>query len=524
MVRCLIVSIFLAAGSAMADIPQLPPVAPWLSGLDQLEATTMLPADFSRKSGAPPIQRSLTDRIRADFELTRIETRDMVAERNWYVRHPEYLERVFQRGERYLYFIAEALEERGMPAEIALLPIVESAFDPFAYSHGRAAGLWQIIPGTGRRFGLSQNWWYDGRRDVSEATRAALDYLELLARRYDGDWLLAIAAYNSGEGNVDKAIRANRKQGKAIDFDSLSPRLPRETRAYVPKLMALADIVANPEQFDIALPVIADKPTFEIIPVESQLDLALAAGLAGIDIDTLYSFNPGFNQWATAPDGPHKLLIPTAYADRFRVNFSRVPESERMRYERHQVRPGQTLSEIAELHGTSTKSIRDANKLGGSFIKAGNYLLVPASTAPLATYTQSADQRLNRLQSRSRTGKRVTHLVQSGESFWTLARRYSVDVRSLAKWNGMAPGDTLSAGRTLVVWTKVEDDGTEGARDSRTRRLSYTIRSGDSLSLIAARFRVGIADLMRWNDISATSILRPGQRLRLYVDVTRQSS
>lgn len=510
--------------AALADAPMVPPVAPWLAGLDQLETTTILPADFRRDASAPAGPSSLLERIRSEFYLPREATRDMIAERNWYVRHPDYLERVFQRGERYLYFIAEALKERNMPAEIALLPIVESAFDPFAYSHGRAAGLWQIIPGTGRRFGLAQNWWYDGRRDVNEATRAALDYLELLARRYDGDWALAIAAYNSGEGNVDKAIRANRKQGKPIDFASLSPRLPRETRAYVPKLMALADIVADPAAFGLSLPEIADKPTFEIVAVDSQLDLALAAGLAGIDLDTLYSFNPGFNQWATAPDGPHKLLLPIAYADRFRVNYSRVPDDERMRFKRHKVESGQTLSEIAELHATSTRSIRDANKLKGSVIRAGSFLLVPASTVPLASYTQSADQRLSRLQNRTRTGKRVTHVVKSGESFWTLARRYDVDVRSLAKWNGLAPGDTLAAGRALVVWTRTEQAEDAGAQDSRTRRLTYTVRNGDSLSTIAARFRVGLNDLMRWNDIAATSILRPGQRLRLYVDVTRQSS
>ena len=178
---------------------------------------------------AAAVNVDLLDRLRNRFTLPIAAQQRTDAQRNWYLRHPDYMTRVFERSRPYLHHIVAELEARDMPAELALLPIVESAFDPFAYSHGRAAGLWQIIPGTGRRFGLQQNWWYDGRRDVVASTRAALDYLEFLARRYDGDYELAVAAYNSGEGNVDRAIRRNRKAGKPTDFWNL--RLPRETAA-----------------------------------------------------------------------------------------------------------------------------------------------------------------------------------------------------------------------------------------------------------------------------------------------------
>jgi hypothetical protein len=223
-----------------------------------------------------------------------------------------------------------------LPLELALLPIVESAYDPFAYSHGRAAGLWQMIPGTARRFGVKQNWWYDGRRDVVDSTRAALDYLEYLYELNDGDWLNAIASYNSGEGNVLRSVKRNRKAGKPEDFWNL--RLPRETSMYVPKLLALVDIVRNPERYNLTLPAVVDEPQFVVADIGSQLDLALAAELAGVDVDTVYTFNPGYNRWSTDPAGPHRLVLPVDVAEDFEMALAEVPEKERVRWLRHKVK------------------------------------------------------------------------------------------------------------------------------------------------------------------------------------------
>ena len=196
---------------------------------------------------------------------------------NWFKKHPTYLDRVAKRAERYLFYIAEQIDVRGIPGELALLPVVESAFDPFAYSHGRASGVWQFIPSTGKYFGLEQNWWYDGRRDISASTLAALNYLESLQRQFKGDWLLALASYNAGGGNVRKAIRKNKRLGKPTDFWSLD--LPRETRAYVPKLLALADIIKRPEQFNLSLYEIANEEVISQVNIKSQLDLAKATKL-----------------------------------------------------------------------------------------------------------------------------------------------------------------------------------------------------------------------------------------------------
>ncbi|MEO1595434.1 MAG: LysM peptidoglycan-binding domain-containing protein [Pseudomonadota bacterium] len=472
---------------------------------------------------AAAVNVDLLDRLRGRFTLPVAAQQRTDAQRNWYVRHPDYMTRVFERSRPYLHHIVAELEARNMPAELALLPIVESAFDPFAYSHGRAAGLWQIIPGTGRRFGLQQNWWYDGRRDVVESTRAALDYLEFLARRYDGDYELAVAAYNSGEGNVDRAIRRNRKAGKPTDFWSL--RLPRETAAYVPKLLALADIVADPAKHGLTLPFIENAAQIDVVDTGGQIDLALAATLAGIDVDTLYRLNPGFNQWATAPKGPHALVVPIELAEAFRASLSTLPDNERMRWKRHKVRAGQTLSHIADEYRVTTGTIKSANKLRGTMIREGQHLMIPTASQPLDAYSQSADQRLARKQDRKRAANRIDHRVQSGDSLWTIARRYGVSTRALASWNGMAPRDTLVVGRKLVVWTdSAVPSGPVSGAPGLTRKVRYTVRNGDSLSRIASRFRVSVNDIARWNNLDVSRILRPGQRLTMFVDVTRQSS
>ncbi|WP_315983143.1 transglycosylase SLT domain-containing protein [Aliamphritea spongicola] len=226
----------------------------------------------------------------------------------WYASHPQYMQRVGQRSSRYYHYILNRIKERGLPTELALLPVVESAYDPFAYSSGRASGPWQFIPSTAKYFGIKSNWWYDGRRDIITSTEKALNYLEQLNKRFDGDWLLALAAYNAGGGTVSKAMRKNREAGLPTDYWSL--KLPRETMAYVPKLLAVSKLVRDAEQHQLVLPTLNNQPYFEIIDIGSQIDLAQAAKMANISTQELYQLNPGFNRWATDPSGPHRLLIP----------------------------------------------------------------------------------------------------------------------------------------------------------------------------------------------------------------------
>ena len=484
----------------------------WLE-LDSLAADASVPS---------PSSNDLLSRLRREFSIEPVMNSRVQSELNWFVKNPAYLDRVFTRAQRYLPFIVDELEQRGLPLELALLPIVESAFDPFAYSHGRAAGLWQIVPGTGRRFGIRQNWWYDGRRDAVDSTRGALEYLQYLHKLMDEDWLLAIASYNSGEGNVLKSVKRNRSKSKPTDFWNLS--LSRETSAYVPRLMALVELVRDPGQYGITLPDIVYEPQFVITDVGSQLDLALAAELAGVELDTIYAFNAGNNRWATDPDGPHRLVLPIEVAEQFTAALATVPANERLRWQRHKVKNGEAISQIAERYNTTIATIRSANKLSGNIIRAGAYLMIPVATKPLSAYNQSADERRNRKQNTERSGNRVDHIVASGESFWTISRRYDVNMNQLAAWNGMAPRDTLSIGQKLVVWTKQSVPGNAVSSNGTTRKLNYTVRNGDSLYLIASRFRISVSDLVRWNKIDKNKILRPGQKLTMYVDVTAQSS
>jgi membrane-bound lytic murein transglycosylase D len=470
----------------------------------------------------------------------------VTSERDWYARNQAYLDRVFTRGELYLFHIVEALEARGMPAELALLPVVESAFDPFAYSHGRAAGLWQIIPGTGKRLGLAQNWWFDGRRDVLESTRAALDYLEQLHRMFDGDWLLAVAGYNSGEGNVARALKRAAAAGKPQDFWGIKTYLPAETRTYVPRLLAIAELVGNPAEFGVTLPALPNEPRFAVVDTGGQIDMALAAGLAGLPTDALYALNPGVNRWATDPEGPHRLLLPIAQADAFAASLASLGERERVQWTRHRVRTGETIGGIAERYHTTVAVLREINELRGNTIRAGDYLMIPHATESLASYTQSADARAERQQSTARNGERRAHVVQNGESLWSISQAYGVNVRSLASWNAMAPGDVLSVGRELVVWTAApaqvaaaatptatagtaqaslarSDTAAGFAATNRIREITYVVRRGDSLSSIARRFKVTVDKLVEWNSGAGSKYLQPGQRLKMVVDVTEQS-
>ncbi len=462
----------------------------------------------------PQSQADVWQRLAMQFTLPIPKDKSVDYYRTWYLKHPGHLEIVAQRAQPFLYMITKKIEERGLPTELALLPIVESAFDPFAYSHGSAAGLWQFVPATGKMYGLKQNFWYDGRRDVDAATDAALDYLTALGKRFNGDWEHAIAAYNSGGGRVSSAIRKNKRAGKATDFFSLD--LPKETSGYVPKLLALADIVAHQKKYGITIPPIANKPVLTLVDPKEQLDLAIAAKYAGISVKELQSYNPAYNQWATAPDGPHQLLLPVKSAERFEKKLAKN-HGQGMKLVRYKVQSGDSLSVLAHHYNTTAKVIMAANGLDDErLIRAGHYLMIPTSVKDDDAYVLSAQNRLQRTQSRIRGQYKLTHTVKSGDSLWTIARANNVSYESLARWNGMGPRDTLRIGQKLVIWKK----SSEGAI---IRTVLYQVRSGDTISAIAARFKVGSSDIVKWNELQNQKYLQPGQKLKLYVDVTKVS-
>jgi membrane-bound lytic murein transglycosylase D len=461
--------------------------------------------------GSAPAVGDLFERIRSGFIIEDVDHDAIDREERWFAGHPAYLDRTFKRGERYLYHIVKQIEARKMPLELALLPVVESAFNPVAYSRARASGLWQFIPGTGRRYDLKQNWYYDGRRDVIVATDAALDYLQFLSEEFDGDWLLAVAAYNCGEGNIARAVARNRKAGKPTDFFSL--KLPRETRAYVPKLLAMRRIVQDPAAHGLEFAPIPNEPYFSQIDVAAQIDLHVAAELAELAPEELLALNPAFNHWVTDPDGPHQLLVPVDREARFVEAIAALPPEKRVRVVYHHVRKGDTLGGIADKYGVSIAAIKTSNKIHGTLIRPGQDLLITAAPTGMGSAGSTLTASLDRPAPRNTSDK---HIVRRGDTLWSIARSHGVTMESIASSNGLSSDDTLAVGQVLSIPGTTTLASTD-AQSVDTRSTTYVVRRGDTLSRIATKFSVRLSDLLGWNGLNSRSMIKPGQRLVMYV-------
>ena len=459
-----------------------------------------------------PVFDDVWERIRYQLSINVPQNRPVVTERNYYAKHQRYLDRISKRAEPYLHFIVEEVEKREMPIEIALLPIVESAFDPFGYSHRTASGIWQFMPQTGERFDLKQNWWYDGRRDIVQSTRAALDYLSYLHKTLEGDWLNAIAAYNSGEGRLMRAIKKNRKKHLPTDFWSLD--LPRETTAYVPKLLALADLLKRSDEFNVSWKPIINAQVVEVVDVGSQIDLALAAEMADMTLTELYRLNPGFNRWATDPNGPHSLLLPIDKAQQFSEKLANTDIKNRLRWQRYVVKSGDSLSVIAKKFTTSTSAIRSLNKLNSNTIRIGQELLVPLTDGAINSEHLPKQMRMAANKT-SRT--KLSHTVKSGDTLWDISREYDVTMDELAKWNKLKKSAVLRLNQKLTVYKS--QNKTTSVPKSTNRTITYKVRRGDSLARIASKFNLTVSEIIKWNNLAGQKYLQPGQKLKLKVDV-----
>ena len=398
------------------------------------------------RAGAPAITEpappdDLWERIREQLSWQDIAHRKVDSAVDHYLDQPGYMPLVSERGSRYLYYIVEEVEKRGMPMEVALIPLVESTMDPFSISHGSAAGLWQIMPATGEHLGLQQDWWFDGRRAVRDSTQGALDYLEDLNQRFDGDWLLTLAAYNAGEGRVARAQRRNRARGLPDDYWSLD--LPLETRRYVPKVLALTQLVADPESYDLEIPPVPNSPAFEVADTGGQIELSVAAELAQIDEQTLRELNPGQLRWATAPDRPAQLLVPVGTGAMLEAEATRLSLAERVRWRYYRVRSGDSLSTIARQFGTSVRLLQHANSLRGTLIRTGQRLMIPTSGATQPGLVAVADQN---------EPPTLDYRVKSGDSLYRIASEYGIAVNDIISWNRLDPRQYLQPGQTLTLY------------------------------------------------------------------------
>lgn len=441
------------------------------------------------------------------FALPKVDEAKLNNHLRWYGNHQRYLDKVVAQSEPYLYYIKKELKKNDMPLELALLPIIESAYDPLANSPSRAAGIWQFIPGTGRAFGLAQNHWFDGRRDLVQSTEAAISYFKRLHGMFDGDWLLAIAAYNAGEGTVSRAVARNRKAGKPTDFWSLS--LPKQTTSYVPQLLALAEVVRDPTRFDLSLASIPNQPYFTQVKVNKPIDIAVAARMADLDPHHLRRLNAGHIQWVTNARGPYRILVPIDDVKNFKSVLNELPAVKPPVVNgNYTVKSGDTLGAIAKRNNTTVAAIQTANGLKSTNLRVGQKLALPGQAVVASSVGQSADKAL--ADARRPQTTTATHKVRSGESLWTIARQHKISVAQLQKLNNLSGNSKIKPGQTLTVATSTNVQVVDG-------KIVYQIKAGDTLNKIAQQFSVTKQNIIAWNNVKDESYIHPGQELTIFV-------
>jgi peptidoglycan lytic transglycosylase D len=418
----------------------------------------------------------LWERVRRGFAMPDLES-DLVRDRErWYASRPDYVARMTERGGRYLFYIVEELEKRNMPTELALLPFIESAYNPQAMSVARASGMWQFIPSTGRDFELKQNVFRDDRRDVLASTRAALDYLQKLYGMF-GDWHLALAAYNWGEGSVQRAIAKNQRAGLATDYTSL--RMPLETQGYVPKLQAVKNIVSRPASFNLQLPELYNHPYFLSVPIEHDIDVVLAIRLAGMNSEEFQHLNPQMNRPVILAAGTPQILLPYDNANRFvrELPMHKGPLTSWTTW----IAPKTMKSaEAAHLAGMSEDDFREVNHIPARMvIRPGSTLLVPRRNGMIADISSTvADNATIMLAPDAPPLRKVALRAGKHDSVASIAKRYRVNAAQVAQWNDVGTGARFAAGQTIVVYVanKAQRGATSASTRSAGARVSHRTR------------------------------------------------
>jgi membrane-bound lytic murein transglycosylase D len=480
----------------------------------------------------------LWQRIKSGYAMPNSTSNLVERHENWYSTRPDYVKRMVERSQRYLFHIVEEVEKRGMPTEIALLPMIESAYNPQAYSSGRASGIWQFIPSTGKHFGLRQDWWVDNRRNITFATDAALTYLQKLHAMF-GAWDLALAAYNAGEGTVGRAIEKNRKLGLPTDYESLN--LPPETKNYVPKLQAIKNLMTNPGNYGLKIQTIANTPYFAKVSAPAQIDAHLAAKLAEITDSEFLALNPSYNRPViTGGDDKHELLLPIIAAQAFRTNLAGY-NKPLVSWKTYFAKRGERMESIASKFGIKLGQLRDVNDLPDQKkIRNSSTILVPINSDGVnAAKTALADTKLSVTGSNivKEASKEVSseqnsanidlssadsktshqdealpskqHSVKKGESLMSIAKHYDTSVKEIMALNSLK-NKHVKTGQLLMITSAAPS--IESANTKKIATKAYTVKPGDTVYSIAQKHAISVADLKRWNSNMSDQI-QPGQKL-----------
>ncbi len=423
--------------------------------------------ELKQLNGSQTFHPIIWDEMHDQFHLAADNLGHYDSQLNYFQKNPDHLNRVSKRSKPYLHFILSEVQKRDMPYEMALLPIIESSFQPTAYSEQSAVGLWQFIPSTAHLCGLDQNWWYDGRQDTIQSTQAALDYLQKLYALNNNDWLLALASYNAGIGNVYKAIRKYKQKHTLKDaqptFWDIQSYLPKETQNYVPQLLAVSHIINQADNWGIELEPVENSPFFTEVELKQQITLSEVAKLSGVSKELFCTLNPGYLRPTTPPKGPFNILLPVKRVAHFKQLLAKKNNLFDIQWMRHKIKPGDSLGLLAEKYHTSRKAIQNLNGLKDNRIFAGKTLLIPVPT-------QDADKVERFTNKAPYKGIKKIHTVSSGDSLWSIGRYYNVDTRTLCRWNNIEIQTPLRKGQKLEIRSANYDN-----------QLTYTIKNGESL-------------------------------------------
>lgn len=496
--------------------------------------------------------------LRNDFALNHYEDNPLVqAQIDWFMDHQDFLRHSADRAGPYLYFIYQQAKKRHLPPELVLLPMIESSYNPFAYSTAGASGIWQMMPGTATGYGIKQDWWYDGRRDVIASTNAALNYLSYLGNFFETNWLLAIAAYDTGEGNVMSALNRNIRDGATTDYWSLP--LAQETRIYVPRLLALATIIAHPERYPVYFPPVRNAPYLAQVDIGAQIDLNHAAGLAGLTFKKLMQLNPGYNRATTSPNGPFKLVLPIENVAQFTDNLDRLPLYQQViqhaAWRHYKVKPGDTLAGIAQQFNTSPSEVRKSNFLSSNTVRPGSNLIIPYTVPSLSKTILAAEKeqkiiiandektsvkiaenkrmaRLIKMTTRAARSVETTfktgnshyqlqdgdtvYMTRSGDDLNHIAQHFHTTSLLLQAVNHLTDNKTLQAGDKLIIPTHIKNTQFASVEHQKYQLSSgdtiYIVRAGDTMEKIASKYHSS-PPAIRVANLLASNHLQDGDRL-----------